>query len=419
MNDLNRITKIKCPPDFTWRKKNLYTWNIYENSVSIKNIVFIGTPKDSQKNKKDKDQIIVKKIEEISKNSKRALFLLRELTYLTLLKKSEYFVNLKEIVGPEKKDFDNIYLLFPRYGNDLVRPMLTENFDYNIQQNLIQYILLQITCGLNYLHSLGIIHQDIKPDNILIDGEGGIKICDLGSAIEKKNLKYSKDKIGTLQYMAPEYLISEKKDCGEYDEKIDMWGLGVIMVELYRNKPQFFTDYEHKFIYDGKDIDGSIIGGEKKWMVQIKYIFKRLGIKVPNENNFNNNSFDGNNVFCEGDIDEFFKNREKLKNFIKSYKMDKNVFDNIFKTLIKDDTALDLLSKLLNINPQERISAKDALKSEYFKNVIDYVDITSSKKEFYSPFDKVYSELANDLEKRNNYLKNEITKIYKQFHHIE
>lgn len=95
-----------------------------------------------------------------------------------------------------------------------------------IDNGILQKITKQICEGLLHLHSFGISHRDIKPDNILIDQEHNIKIIDFGFATshEQEEVVVA----GTPQYMAPE-LISKRN----YDPlKADIWALGVMLYWL-------------------------------------------------------------------------------------------------------------------------------------------------------------------------------------------
>jgi serine/threonine protein kinase len=86
----------------------------------------------------------------------------------------------------------------------------------------------QLTLGIHALHEIGIIHKDIKPDNVLVDGGGNIRIFDYGTAyIHGKKVtrerKYSDDPRGTIPYLAPERSRDRKE---RYGPMVDYWALG-------------------------------------------------------------------------------------------------------------------------------------------------------------------------------------------------
>jgi serine/threonine protein kinase len=91
----------------------------------------------------------------------------------------------------------------------------------------------QVISGLGYIHSLGVIHRDIKLENILLDNEGVVKIADFGVSLEineDKTGKGNQSKCGTLAYMAPEMLTASKKK--PYSFQVDIWSAGVLLYVL-------------------------------------------------------------------------------------------------------------------------------------------------------------------------------------------
>lgn len=92
--------------------------------------------------------------------------------------------------------------------------------------------------ALVHCHAEGVTHRDIKPENIMIGLDGEIKLIDFGlSAQTKKNMK---ETVGTPYYVAPEVLE------GKYDQKCDVWSLGVIMYVLLCGYLPFQGDTQDK-----------------------------------------------------------------------------------------------------------------------------------------------------------------------------
>lgn len=147
--------------------------------------------------------------------------------------------------------------------------------DKKLPETEIKFLARQLVSGLFYLHSNNIIHRDIKPQNVLISANGIVKICDFGfaRAIESKTMITSIK--GTPLYMAPELLREYP-----YNQKADLWSLGVILYELFVGQPPFYTD---KF----PTLMAKIINENVKYpdtmSFQFKDFLKGLLVKNPKE----------------------------------------------------------------------------------------------------------------------------------------
>ena len=114
-----------------------------------------------------------------------------------------------------------------------------QDFDFKIQEYEAKKIMKDITKALSYLHSLGVIHRDVKLENIVIDlDEEGIKrarIIDFGLSCLLGPGQTSQDPVGTLKYAAPE-VISRIP----YRETVDIWSLGVVSYILLLGRMPFY-----------------------------------------------------------------------------------------------------------------------------------------------------------------------------------
>jgi len=126
-----------------------------------------------------------------------------------------------------------LYLVFEYLDFDLAYYM---DHVRAIDPELVKSYTLQILKGVHYLHGRRIYHRDLKPQNLLIDMSGKLKICDLGLArvICHPSRSYTQEVI-TLWYRPPELLLGEE----HYDSAVDMWSIGCIIMEMARNKPLF------------------------------------------------------------------------------------------------------------------------------------------------------------------------------------
>lgn len=111
------------------------------------------------------------------------------------------------------------------------------------EEELVRNFVKQILTGLNYLHTKGIIHRDIKGANILVDNKGGVKISDFGISKKKvtdnlfgMNKKVRQSLQGSVFWMAPEVVKQEP-----YTRKADIWSLGCLIVEMLTGEHPFPT----------------------------------------------------------------------------------------------------------------------------------------------------------------------------------
>ncbi|XP_044523036.1 rhodopsin kinase GRK1 [Gracilinanus agilis] len=97
------------------------------------------------------------------------------------------------------------------------------------------FYIAQIICGMEHLHQNRIVYRDLKPENVLLDNDGNVRISDLGLAVElKEGQTKTKGYAGTPGFMAPELLRSE-----EYDFSVDYFALGVTLYEMIAARGPF------------------------------------------------------------------------------------------------------------------------------------------------------------------------------------
>lgn len=104
-----------------------------------------------------------------------------------------------------------------------------------LQEEETHRIFTQMVCAVNYCHENSIAHRDIKPDNILLDSKGSVKLCDFGLAIKVTSGQRFKGFCGTLEYCAPEIFADV-----EYDAQAnDIWSMGVVLYTMVTGRFPF------------------------------------------------------------------------------------------------------------------------------------------------------------------------------------
>jgi serine/threonine kinase 32 len=122
-------------------------------------------------------------------------------------------------------------------GGDL-RFLIDQHGRYFLLSQQLAYLVIfyiaELSCSLSTLHSRGIIHRDIKSDNVLLDEAGHAYLTDFNISCHLNPLKLPTAVCGTMPYMAPEVILKNG-----YNTSIDWWSLGVLAYELVTGKRPF------------------------------------------------------------------------------------------------------------------------------------------------------------------------------------
>ena len=149
------------------------------------------------------------------------------------------------------EDNEKLYLIMELASNGNLYNFIQNNKNQKIKtKEMIKKIIIQVIEIIKYLHSLDIIYRDIKPENILLDKDYNVKLCDYGWASYLSKGQFCSAYCGTPEYVSPEVI---KKY--PYNERVDIWGIGVLIFELVFGYPPFTSNFnEDRFnnIKEGK-----------------------------------------------------------------------------------------------------------------------------------------------------------------------
>lgn len=287
-----------------------------------------GTYGQVFKAKADKTGIIValKKIRMESEKDGFPITAMREIKLLQGLR-HENIVRLHEILLSK----NSVYMVFEYLQHDL-NGILAQN-TIQFAPSHLKSLAKQLLAGLTYLHRHSILHRDLKCSNLLLHRDGTLKIADFGLARRylkraRSNVDYT-NRVVTLWYRPPELLFGET--C--YNDAIDVWGAGCILIELFTRKP----------IFQGNDE-----------IHQVQVLFEMLG-PIEKQDWPNVDTLPWYDLVRpeQGDLGQFQNQsiRDRLH--------------DLFGNLMPSD-AIDVAAALLCYNPLRRVSASSGLQMRYF-----------------------------------------------------
>ncbi|UMM29837.1 hypothetical protein L5515_011997 [Caenorhabditis briggsae] len=247
----------------------------------------------------------------------------RELRLLRCMR-HENIIDLLDVFTPNENmnDIEDVYFVSMLMGADLSNILKIQR----LNDDHIQFLVYQILRGLKYIHSADIIHRDLKPSNIAVNEDCELKILDFGLA--RQTDSEMTGYVATRWYRAPEIMLNWM----HYTQTVDIWSVGCILAELITGKT----------LFPGSDhID------------QLTRIMSVTG--TPDE--------------------EFLKkiSSEEARNYIRNLpKMARRDFKRLFAQATPQ--AIDLLEKMLHLDPDRRPSAKEAMEHEYLQAYHDESD---------------------------------------------
>ena len=242
---------------------------------------------------------------------------IREISLMKELK-HENILSLYDVIHVENK----LMLVSEYMDLDLKRYMDTRGDHSKLDAATIKTFTYQLLKGIAFCHENRVLHRDLKPQNLLINKKGQLKLADFGLARAFGiPVNTFSNEVVTLWYRAPDVLLGSRT----YNTSIDIWSAGCIMAEMYTGRPLFPGTTNEDQLQKIFRLMGT--PGERSWpgiaqLPEYKATF---------------------HVYATQDLRLIFPGLEQV--------------------------ALDLLMRMLQLRPEMRISAADALRHPWFGNV--------------------------------------------------
>ncbi|KAI4267583.1 MAG: hypothetical protein LQ337_008275 [Flavoplaca oasis] len=242
---------------------------------------------------------------------------IREISLMKELK-HENIVSLHDVIHTENK----LMLVFEYMDKDLKKFMDSRGSGGQLDYLTIKSFMYQLLHGIAFCHENRVLHRDLKPQNLLINTKGQLKLADFGLARAFGiPVNTFSNEVVTLWYRAPDVLLGSRT----YNTSIDIWSAGCIMAEMYTGRP----------LFPGTTNED-----------QLQKIFRLMG--TPSER-----SWPGITSFPE-------------------YKPGWHVYATQDLRMILptvEPAALDLLSRCLQLRPEMRVGARDAMDHAWFRDL--------------------------------------------------
>uniref|UniRef100_A0A182QUV8 Protein kinase domain-containing protein n=1 Tax=Anopheles farauti TaxID=69004 RepID=A0A182QUV8_9DIPT len=148
----------------------------------------------------------------------------------------------------------------------------------------IAYVCKHMCAGLNHLHKNKVIHRDLKAGNVLLTMDGGVKLADFGVSAKNKHTMQKHDTfIGTPYWMAPELVLCETFRDNPYDFKVDIWSLGITLIEFAQMEPPNSEMSPMRVLLKIQKSEPPKLDQPSKWSAHFNDFLARALVKDPQQ----------------------------------------------------------------------------------------------------------------------------------------
>lgn len=283
--------------------------------------------------------VAIKKVFQDRKYKNRELSILKQLNHINVIKLKDFFYTKTDQLKEDNNTInmsEDVYLnvvmdFIPDTMSRVIRSFYKNKKE--IPKETLRLFSYQLLRSIAYIHSIGICHRDIKPQNILVDIKNNIvKLCDFGSAKKLSQYENNVSYICSRYYRAPELIFNSSS----YSNAVDVWSIGCVIIELVIGVPVFQGECS---------VD------------QLVEIIKMLG--TPSKKDI---------IAMNSEYNDY--KFPVIKCF--TWKQILGKYSNV------DHNFLDLISKIMVYNPQNRYSAFEALAHSYFDSLRELKSLDSN-----------------------------------------
>lgn len=271
---------------------------------------------------------------------------------------------------------EGVFIVMEYVAHD-IRSMLDKIKSDCLSEEHVKIIMYNLLCSVHFMHSAGLMHRDIKPCNLLIDGECSIKLCDFGQSrpfftdeekttFDKQDGEKPKRRlsahISSRWYRPPEVILTHQ----DYDSKVDIWALGCVFAEILllissKNNSKSNVKLSDVILFPGKSCYPFTEGkgkGENSGTATVRSddqlikILELLGVQNKKDYSF----------LVDNSAVDYLK-------LIQGNIQQKDSIDKRFKAC--NSEFVDLLKKMLEFNPHTRWTARQCLDHPVFNDIRD------------------------------------------------